>query len=217
MDPYQALGVSRGCTRDELKKAFRARAWDSHPDRGGDEQPFIELCTAYKQILNGMGCGPRQGSTEHLDTPRADRGRNPEGPGHRSRSTSNRAVVAESTVPPRTDWVPDLVLDETGCSTAPSRPADPAWEPELVVLDDLADEDSPESRDPSRRYASWIHQVAERSTRGESLRDSGLVQSLGVLLIVALITGGLWLCWVAWESGAMDGDHAVVQGSAEGR
>src|SRR5262245_38808160 len=51
MDPYQTLGLAPGCTRDQVKEAFRAKVWRAHPDRGGAEQPFIELCAAYKQLL----------------------------------------------------------------------------------------------------------------------------------------------------------------------
>ena len=63
MDPYQILGIARGCTRDEVRAAFRARAWHAHPDRGGDEQPFIELWRGvYKQVLGELGRAPRMGS-----------------------------------------------------------------------------------------------------------------------------------------------------------
>ena len=51
MDPYRILGVARDCTRDDVKAAFRAKVWNAHPDRGGDEQAFIELCAAYKRLL----------------------------------------------------------------------------------------------------------------------------------------------------------------------
>jgi DnaJ domain len=51
MDPYRTLGVTRGCTREDVKEAFRARVASAHPDRGGEEAAFIELRTAYERIL----------------------------------------------------------------------------------------------------------------------------------------------------------------------
>ncbi len=51
MDPYLILGVPRGCTREEVKGAFRSRVHLAHPDRGGDTVAFVQLCNAYRQIL----------------------------------------------------------------------------------------------------------------------------------------------------------------------
>ena len=52
MDPYEILGVPRGCPHEQVKEAFRARVRRSHPDRGGDEAAFIALCAAYREILD---------------------------------------------------------------------------------------------------------------------------------------------------------------------
>ena len=61
MDPYQILGISRACTLDEVKKAFRAKAWLAHPDRGGENESFIRLCNAYEEILKECNRSPRPG------------------------------------------------------------------------------------------------------------------------------------------------------------
>jgi len=49
---YEILGVSRDATDDELKKAFRLRAMDCHPDRNPDdpeaEDRFKQLHEAYR-------------------------------------------------------------------------------------------------------------------------------------------------------------------------
>jgi molecular chaperone DnaJ len=52
-DYYQTLGVDRGASQEEIKKAFRKKAHQYHPDKqGGDAEKFKELNTAYQVLSN---------------------------------------------------------------------------------------------------------------------------------------------------------------------
>lgn len=49
-DYYEALGVKKDASADEIKKAFRRAAVEHHPDRGGDEAKFKEVNEAYEVL-----------------------------------------------------------------------------------------------------------------------------------------------------------------------
>ena len=50
MDYYSTLGLQRGASDDEIKKAYRKLAMKHHPDRGGDQNKFKEISTAYDAL-----------------------------------------------------------------------------------------------------------------------------------------------------------------------
>jgi DnaJ-class molecular chaperone len=49
-NPYQILGVERGATADEIKRAYRKLASQHHPDKGGDKNRFQEIQAAYDTL-----------------------------------------------------------------------------------------------------------------------------------------------------------------------
>ncbi|MGE5425739.1 MAG: molecular chaperone DnaJ [Bacillota bacterium] len=51
-DYYDILGVSKDANADEIKAAFRKKAHEHHPDKGGDEARFKEVNEAYQVLGN---------------------------------------------------------------------------------------------------------------------------------------------------------------------
>ena len=193
MDPYQILGVARGSTREEVKRAFRATVWHAHPDRGGENDSFIRLCTAYNQILNELDRNPRP------SVPNPARA-------HRNGRPS---------VPPDRSWNPNFVV-RSGApgNNRTTKPPDPNWKPDLVI----PDEDPPVIRAPGppdpgvarRTYVSWLRQVSAQSARGKSGRRSDWAGGFGMLIILAVMVLGLWGCWMAWTHDAEESARAAV-------
>lgn len=51
-DYYKTLGISRGADVKEIKKAYRKRALETHPDQGGNKEEFAEVAEAYEVLSN---------------------------------------------------------------------------------------------------------------------------------------------------------------------
>ena len=47
---YDILGVDKSATQDDIKKAYRKKALEYHPDRGGDETKFKQAAEAYETL-----------------------------------------------------------------------------------------------------------------------------------------------------------------------
>ena len=58
-DPYRVLGVSRDATREEIKKAYRKKAKEYHPDLHPDDpyalEKMNEINEAYDMLNNQIG------------------------------------------------------------------------------------------------------------------------------------------------------------------
>jgi molecular chaperone DnaJ len=69
-DLYEILGVSRDADEDEIKRAYRRRARELHPDAGGDPEAFKELTAAYEVLKNPQA----RGNYDHYGDPRGPGG-----------------------------------------------------------------------------------------------------------------------------------------------
>ena len=71
-DPYEVLGVSRGASDDEIKKAYRAKCKRWHPDLNPNdptaEEHFKEVQAAYDAITKGE-TGPQMGGNPYGSYP----------------------------------------------------------------------------------------------------------------------------------------------------
>ncbi|CAD7949620.1 unnamed protein product [Amoebophrya sp. A120] len=80
-DPYRVLGLSRGASTDDIRRAYKKLAVKHHPDKGGDQEAFKNITRAYETLsdpkqkqaydqygdasgdpFSGMGGGPGGGS-----------------------------------------------------------------------------------------------------------------------------------------------------------
>jgi curved DNA-binding protein CbpA len=70
-DLYRVLGLKRGATQDDIRRAYRRKAKISHPDSGGSAGAFGELATAHA-VLSDPERRERYDSTGEIDPPRVD-------------------------------------------------------------------------------------------------------------------------------------------------
>lgn len=50
MDDYEILGLKRGASEEEIKKAYRRAAMHNHPDKGGKPEQFKKINDAYNNL-----------------------------------------------------------------------------------------------------------------------------------------------------------------------
>lgn len=51
-DFYEILGLQRGASKDDIRKAYRRLAMKEHPDKGGDAEKFKKISEAYEILSN---------------------------------------------------------------------------------------------------------------------------------------------------------------------
>ena len=54
-DPFKILGVDMDATREEIDKAYKKKAYEMHPDKGGSNEDMIMVNAAYEAIRQFRG------------------------------------------------------------------------------------------------------------------------------------------------------------------
>ena len=57
-DALRTLGLKKGATQEEIKKAYKRLAREHHPDKGGDSNEFIKIHDAYESLQGGSSAPP---------------------------------------------------------------------------------------------------------------------------------------------------------------
>lgn len=69
MNPYQILGIPENATEAQIKEAYRKKAHECHPDRGGSEEQ-MKLINQAKMMLSKRCIASRfSGTTQQPDIP----------------------------------------------------------------------------------------------------------------------------------------------------
>jgi DnaJ domain len=144
-DPYRTLGLERGASLDDVKRAYRRLAKANHPDAAGESAlpRFLAIQAAYDQIAGpdartrrpGVGGTGDPGAARRAweadpnragATHRAYGGRSRSRPGPRARPSSPPGARASR--PPRPDRPPNkATLGSTSYDGAEAEPLDPDW------------------------------------------------------------------------------------------
>lgn len=66
---YGTIGVDRTATAEEIKVAYRAKASEHHPDRGGDHAVMAELTVAYDILSDAQKRSAYDDQLNLLGTP----------------------------------------------------------------------------------------------------------------------------------------------------
>jgi curved DNA-binding protein CbpA len=143
-DPYRTLGLERGASLDDVKRAYRRLAKANHPDAAGESAlpRFLAIQAAYDQIAGpdartrrpgGGGAGPAARRAWEADPDRA--GATHRAYGGRTRTRANPrsrppgpSPGPRATRPPRPDRPPNkATLGSTSYDGADAEPLDPDW------------------------------------------------------------------------------------------
>jgi len=53
--PWSTLGLESTASLLDVKRAFRKRALETHPDRGGEAEQFRKVQSAYEKLVKKLG------------------------------------------------------------------------------------------------------------------------------------------------------------------
>jgi curved DNA-binding protein len=114
MDYYSILGVSRNASEQDIRKAYKKKSMQHHPDRGGNEEEFKKINEAYQTLRDSQkrqqydNPGPdfsfnsqhfQQGRNPFAGTPFEDIfGRNPAGQHGRGPTPRNRDITIQAKI-----------------------------------------------------------------------------------------------------------------------
>ena len=49
---YSILGLKKSASQEDIKNAFRQKARETHPDRGGSKEEFVKVREAYECLIS---------------------------------------------------------------------------------------------------------------------------------------------------------------------
>lgn len=58
-NPYSVLGLKPGCSQAEIKKAYKVKCLENHPDKGGCGDQMAEINDAYSKLMGGGVSAPK--------------------------------------------------------------------------------------------------------------------------------------------------------------
>jgi hypothetical protein len=115
-------------------------------------------------------------------------------------SSKSEQVGDKSTQPPRRNrrskpadptWEPEFVLlDEPPRRTRPPRPRDPNWKPELILHDDPAFDGQPGSApaDAARKtYRTLFQRISAESVEKDPAAQFGWIHAIGLLIVLMMV------------------------------
>ncbi len=192
MDPYRILGITRSCTRQEAKAAFRAKAWQMHPDHGGSDQDFIELEAAYRRVLRELELAPAPRPWPAGGSSAAGRGTY--APAYSEDADWAPEIIVLGTAPPPAraarapvpDWDPEMVLHDE--PPRPAQPFDPGWDPEIVLLDEPSQPIVPPDWEHAEHAADlWLERLAGMLDHARAIFGSTGIRAILTMMLLVLI------------------------------
>lgn len=185
VDYYDLLGVKRGASTEEIKKAYRSKARKLHPDRGGDAAWFSLLSEAYQTLADPN----RRATYDRRDSARGRTGRQ-----------VPKKAESEQPQAPTGPQVPDLAEAQIAWRRRIDPGARVAWTPPL---------------DHDRRPlyvagavwgALWLVGTVGSVTGAVNASIAGIADAAVLLVMVipglhiGLSLTGRWLAPLAWLS-----------------